>query len=157
MGQARIGLNWYLAGSFSGEPVIRDCKIPFGRTIIFPVISAIAAAFPGDPPEQSTIEYLRNSIADVRDATNLEVEIDGASVPHVERFYEESVPFSLRLPADNIFGVEPTLAKPAVDAGYYIAIPPLAPGLHTLHFHGEVGEFSVDVTYNLTIKHTPFF
>ena len=141
-GQARFGHIWYLAGTFGGDPVIRSCDVPFGRTLIFPVVNAIAGAFPDDPAEEKTVAFQRSLIAGTREAaTNLEVEIDGQPVPNIERFYEESVPFSFRLPADNLFGAPAgTLVSPAVDNGFYLAVAPLGLGEHTVHIHGELGE-----------------
>jgi len=154
VGQARFGLNWYLAGTFGGDPVIRSCSVPFGRTLIFPVVNAISGAFPTDPPAEKTVAFQRSVIAGTRDAAqNLEVEIDGKPVADVERFYEESVPFSFRLPADNIFGAPAgTLVSPAVDNGFYLAVAPLGLGDHTIHIHGELGDQVVDVTYNLKVR-----
>jgi hypothetical protein len=154
VGQARFGLNWYLAGTFGGDPVIRSCDVPFGRTLIFPVINAIAGAFPDDPPEQKTVAFQRSVIAGTRErATNLEVEIDGKPIHNIDRFYEESVPFSFRLPEDNLFGAPAgTLVSPAVDNGFYLAVAPLGLGEHTVHIHGELDDVVVDVTYNLRVK-----
>jgi hypothetical protein len=153
VGQARLGLNWYLAGTFGGDPVIRSCDVPFGRTLIFPVIAQISGAFPTDPPEERTVAFQRSVVAGTREAvTNLELEIDGKPID-IERFYEESVPFSFRLPEDNLFGAPAgTLVSPAVDAGFYVAVAPLSLGEHTVHFHGELGEVVIDVTYNLRVK-----
>jgi hypothetical protein len=39
----------------------------------------------------------------------------------------------------------------SVDSGYYLAIAPMLPGEHTLHFHGEIDGFVQDVTYELTV------
>ena len=66
--------------------------------------------------------------------------------------YEESVVFSVVLPAGNIFGLPAgELLDPCVDAGYYTLVPPLSVGEHTIRIQGTNGSFSVDVTYNLTV------
>lgn len=147
------GPNWYLAGAFAGAPVMRSCDVPLGKTLVLPVFNSIAAAFPTDPPEQRTVSFLRAQLETTRDAT-VELEIDGRSVPRVERFYEESTPFSLTLPEDNVFGVEGTdrQLSPAVDAGFYVAIAPLLPGRHTLHTFGELDGESVDVTWEINVR-----
>ncbi len=64
---------------------------------MFPVINSACFAFPSDPAEQRTEAFIRSQVAGVADATELEVEIDGVAVPHVERWYEESTVFSATL------------------------------------------------------------
>ena len=156
-GVGQSGRTFYLAGAFSGEPTYRKCTIPSGRTLVFPIINSAYFAFPSDPAEQRTEVFIRSQVAGVADATELEVEIDGVAVPHVERWCEESTVFSATLPDDDIFGAPAgTVLSPSVDAGYYLAVAPLLPGKHTLHFHGELDGFVEDVTYELTIKLLPF-
>jgi len=60
--------------------------------------------------------------------------------------------------ADNLFGLEPGEYGPAMTLGYYLMVKPLRTGQHTLHFSallpggpGEDDDFSLDVTYNITV------
>jgi hypothetical protein len=162
--QGQSGLTWYLAGTV-GTTVSRNCTIPSGRTLIIPVLNTMYGAYSTDPAEWKTDAYLRSQVDFMEDATDLEVEIDGVAVPNVESYLERSVQFSVTLPANNIFG-EPAgrVLSPAVDSGYYLAVSPLLPGDHTIHFHGRLpgdpetaeDDFVVDVTYNLRIKLLPF-
>ena len=66
-----------------------------------------------------------------------------------------SDPFEIALPPDNVFDCPADIYSPAVDAGDYASLPPLGPGSHMLHFHGEsdseLGDFVNDVTYNLIV------
>ena len=148
---------WYLAGSFSGQPVVRSCTVPFGSTLVFPVLNAAYFAFPSDPKKKRTEAYVRAQVADMIEASDLELEIDGVSVPNVASFFEQSVLFAATLPANNIFGLPAgTVLSPAADAGYYVAIDHLNPGEHTIHFHGQAPDgFIVDVTYELTVQAAP--
>ena len=43
---------------------------------------------------------------------------------------------------------------PAVDSGYYVLLPPLSAGQHTIHWAGSITFFSLslDVTYNITVQ-----
>ena len=38
-----------------------------------------------------------------------------------------------------------------VDRGFYVAIAPMLPGRHTVRFHGELGSYVQDVTYQLNV------
>ena len=49
------------------------------------------------------------------------------------------------LPAGFVLG-------PSVDAGFHVVLAPLQPGEHTIHFHADLPDGSIqDVTYELTI------
>lgn len=154
------GHRWFLAGSlFTPEPVTRTCEIPRGTRLTFPVVNAFYGATPGDPAEQSTVEFARSQVAGIRDgATLLRVTVDGEVLRPSRITYLESRVFSVTLPEGNLFGLpEGTVVAPMVDAGYYVTLPPLRPGTHTVHIEGVVestappGSFSVDVTYRLTV------
>jgi hypothetical protein len=142
---------WFLAGTFETGPVVRDCTVPAGTALLIPVINEFYCAQVTDPAEQRTETYARAQVADVQTgATDLSVTIDGEPVQRLH--YEESVVFSVVLPAGNIFGLPAgELLDPCVDAGYYTLVPPLSVGEHTIRIQGTNGSFSVDVTYNLTV------
>jgi len=151
--QGQSGSRFFLAGSADGSPVSRSCRVPFGKTIVFPVINAAYFAFESDPADQKTEAFLRSQVEYIADATDLEVEIDGVPVKNVASFLEESKIFSVTLPANNIFGLDAGFKlSPSVDSGYYLAIAPMLPGEHTLYFHAEIDGFVQDVTYDLTVR-----
>jgi hypothetical protein len=148
------GRVWFLAGTITGETVMRTCTVRTGTALLFPVVNAFACVDPGGPDPGEAA--LRESVAYVRSATGLTATIDGATVPNVRAYYEESPIFSVTLPRDNIFGAPGGVYGPCVDAGYYLVVHPLPPGQHTIHFTGTVktgtppAEFTVDVTYHIT-------
>jgi hypothetical protein len=94
-------------------------------------------------------------------AQNLSVTVDGQDVKKTLLRRVQSDPFEVALPADNLFlapcsGDSPAgVFSPAVDDGYYVALPPLPtlpPGkTHTIHWHVESGTFLEDVTYHVTV------
>jgi len=57
--------------------------------------------------------------------------------------------------ADNIFGSD-LVYNPyhCVADGYWVMLPPLSAGSHTIHFAGGFTSsgFSLDVTYNITVQ-----
>jgi hypothetical protein len=157
--EGQSGRTWFLAGSFVG-PVVRECTIPRGKRVVFPVVNIGSFAFPDDPPAQRTEEYLRGQVAYLRDhATDLRVTVDGTPLRPALIRYEESRLFSATLPQDGVLGL-PSPLSPSVDAGYYVTLRALRPGRHTIHVTGAVtaGDpgpaFSVDVTYHLTVLPT---
>lgn len=149
---------WYLAGSASTEPITRRCTIPRHRTLLFPVLNVISPWIPESPTDIATdtdVEALRASARAIRDATDLELTIDGVKVHNLKRFYEESELIKVDLPADNIFGVgEGKSIDPGADAGYYVAVSGLPRGKHTIAWSGssEALGFSQDITYVITVR-----
>jgi hypothetical protein len=145
------GNVWFLAGTFSSGAVTRDCTVPAGTALVFPVINVFYCALAEDPPEQQTEAYVRAQVAFVEDAaTGLRVTVDGGTLRRL--IYEESEVFSIELPADNLFGLPAgTVASPCADAGYYALVPPLSVGEHTIRIQGTLDAFMVDVTYHITV------
>jgi hypothetical protein len=155
------GPVWFLTGSLFGGTVTRNCTIPAGEWLFFPVINNYQNNSPGICGQTGSLDVaqLRANVAPFIDAaTNLSVHVDGRAVNQLARV--KSVAFATTLPADNIFiapcggpGTSPPgVYSPSVDDGIYVLLPPLSVGAHTLHFHSEsTGGFLLDVTYNLTI------
>lgn len=151
--EGQQGRVWFLAGSFGPEPVSRTCTVSVGMAFLVPVLNNAYFAFATDPAEQRTEEYIRAQAGSAFPALTLEATIDGNAVSGLARYYEESSLFTITLGPDNVFGLpEGFVLDPGADAGYYLMVTPLSPGVHTLHFGGTTNNgFSVDVTYHLSV------
>ena len=165
------GSIWFLAGNFTGAPAVtRNCSIPEGATLFFPVINVVTYNSPnvcGQGPKNLTAKEQQASIKPYIDAAqNLSVKVDGKEVSRALLRRVQAPPFELALPADNIFvascspltppGQPAGVYSPAVADGYYVSLPPLPPlppgKTHTIHIQGQSDSFiTVDVTYNLTV------
>src|SRR5438046_1433660 len=153
------GRVWFLAGNPSGTTV-RTITVPSGKALFFPILNVFdvedgiavggGRLFLVPKPVQVAQEFFSKVIAT---ATGLSREVDGSPVPITTANLDESTPFSLHLPADNILGVLAGVYYPAVDSGYYVLLPPLSAGQHTIHWAGSLTFFSLslDVTYNITV------
>jgi hypothetical protein len=156
-GNQQTGDVWFLAGTFNtGGKEKRTCSVPAGTNLFFPLINVVDIEPQAD---HRTPAYVRGQVAsvDVKNrASNLTVTFDGIAIgPDVVQ-YEESPIFAVTLPDDNIFGGAAAGApggvyEPCADAGYYALIKNALPGKHTLNFTGTLGDFSLDVTYKLTV------
>ena len=153
------GSVWYLVGTFSSGPVTRNCSIPAGTALFFPVVNFVNINTPnvcGQGPGSLSVDVMRSQIAPYLDgATNLSVLVDGHAVEHPR---VKSNPFAVAVPADNIFvsgcgGMPAGIYSPVVDDGYYAFLGPLKEGSHVLRVHAEIPgiSFVLDVTYNLTV------
>jgi len=164
------GRMWFLAGTMGGPAVTRRCTIPRGRWLLFPIVNSFSGAIPSDPAAQRTEAFQRGVVAGVRRATNLRVRLDGRRLRRPRRYLEYSTVFRVVLPARNLLGVDaacqpsPTagagcVISPTVDAGFYVALPPLSPGRHRLRFGGTLPASGpggtptrVAVRYFLTVR-----
>ncbi len=89
------------------------------------------------------------------EATNLAVEVDGVSIGNLTDFRAASDLFQLSFDP-SWSSLDPCVTgtpQPAIADGYWIMLPPLPVGVHTIHFHGELPSFGFapDITYNLTV------
>ncbi len=125
------GTTWFLAGAFTTGAVVRECDVPEGTTLFFPVINSINFDTPGqcgqgDPLPVSFYRDLSEQF--VNGATNLSVTVDGDTVRPLHR--AASPVFAVAVPADNLFSfcLPAGIYSPAVDAGIYARLNPLPIG-----------------------------
>jgi hypothetical protein len=154
------GRVWFLAGN-PGGTTVRTVTVPSGKALFFPIVNVFDAEdgiligggrlFSIPRPVQVAQMFVSSVIAT---ATGLSCEVDGSPFPITTANLEQSTPFSLHLPADNILGVPAGVYYPAVDSGYYVLLSPLSAGQHTIHWAGSITFFSLslDVTYNITVQ-----
>ncbi len=157
--EGQRGHVWFLAGSLGGDPVSRECTVPTGTALFFPLINLAYFAFLNDPPESRTEEFIRGQVACISDATFPQVDIDGVPVAQPEKYLVRSTIFTIVLPEDNVFGAteadipELTLS-PVADEGFYLFISPRTPGEHTIRWRAQSAScgFGQDITYHLTVR-----
>jgi hypothetical protein len=150
---------WFLAGSSVGTAVTRNCSVPGGKVLFFPVLNVSFFNSPnacGQPDVNYTVKEMRAAVASVIDAaTNMSVTLDGRPVGNIKRVRSEV--FEVALPESNFYDfLYPPCASgvysPTVADGYYTHLNPLQAGEHVLHIYGEIPpSFVVDVTYKLTV------
>ena len=74
--------------------------------------------------------------------SNLSVSIDGVEVPDIDSYWATSEPFDLVAIEDNILGVEAgTQVRNAV-GGWFVIIPPLEPGSHTIVVKDDIDDLT---------------
>jgi hypothetical protein len=64
--------------------------------------------------------------------------------------------FVFNFGSDNLFGLPAGRYEPAVADGFYLLLPPLTPGPHTVTFGGSgnvAGPFTQSVVYDFTVGH----
>jgi hypothetical protein len=164
--QRQVDEVWFLAGSVSGEPVVRTCEIPAGKSLFFPLINTFYGAFLSDPPETRTEEFVREA-GSCTEPAQISARIDGVEIRRPLRFFtgasgSQSPIFNVQLPPGNLFGVDETVVpelvlSPSAEQGYYLFVRPLSHGTHTIRWiaSGCTPGGSQDITYHLTVVGGP--
>lgn len=168
------GPVWFLGGVFGASGTrVRNCTIPEGTALYFPIVNAWADNSDCPNPDNFTEAELRGFARGIQDQANgMSCTIDGVAVaglddPTNTPYRVQSPVFDYLLPAvhnllydvlgatcyTNDTGV-PLGVTGAVADGVFLMLPPLSVGSHTIHFTGAVGNpasFTEDITYNITV------
>jgi hypothetical protein len=169
-GNGQFGPVFFIGGDFNGNrvPITRDqCKVPAGKALFFPMVNAVDVHVPGlDTQDTPQLIWDDLQVTSAFSVSSLHASIDGVDVRNLDPAttpyrgcagpVSACAPrsFSLRLPADNLFGIAAGVYRPAVADGFYLLLAPLKPGPHTITFGGQghLGtDFSQDITYQLTV------
>ncbi|MDJ0806849.1 MAG: hypothetical protein QNJ78_08445 [Gammaproteobacteria bacterium] len=163
---------FFIGGAFGAEDevietpaifeITRECVVPVGSHIFFPIINAITHNANEDDlieVEAAQREDVASSISNLVDVDSLEVTVDGKKVEDAENlsdFRAQSPNLPFTLPEGNVFEDPPGRYHGTAD-GYWMMLEPLSPGEHVVRFLGNAvyeGEvvFGLDITYYLTVE-----
>ena len=148
--------TFFLAGTFDGSTVFRNCTAPIGSGFLIPILNKAFFAQQTDPPDQRTEAFVRSQVTCVESAPVLSLTVDGVAIPNPQALLEKSTLFSVNLPANNVFGVPPQLLSPAADEGYYAFVEPLSAGTHSVHITSSSAACGAmqNATYSLLVQGT---
>jgi hypothetical protein len=154
---------WYLAGAFGGNTgVERSCTVPHNRALFYPLLEWNWIDCPGTSDVLLSDADVRGILAGLTDqAAMLTSTLDGVAISRhqVLTVRTQSPKFTSVLPDNSVIagGCSPPLVggnagRRFVD-GYWVMLPPLSPGVHTLTLHGGQldGSNQNGVTYHLTV------
>jgi hypothetical protein len=160
------GPVFFLVGFFGDGAAERECVVPAGKVLFFPVVNGVDVHAPGDHLYTPWLVWNDLQVTGGFAVTSLFATVDGKSVPldpannhfracagPVRRCSAPA--FSLTLPDPNLFGIPAGKYRPAVADGYYLMLKPLAKGPHTITFGGaghSFVDFNQDTTYHLTVR-----
>ena len=162
----QTGPVFFLVGTAGTGQATRDeCVVPSGRLLFFPLVNAFDVHTPGDGLDTPDLVWndLQNTLGFRADS--MYATVDGVPVPNLDPATSpfracagpppECAPsFSFTFAAENLFGLAAGTYAPAVADGFYLLLPPLPVGRHTITFGGTGnlgGPFSVDVVYHLRV------
>jgi hypothetical protein len=149
--QGQRGPVWFLTGNF-GDPIQRECTVPAGKAILFPILNAECSTVEPPPFFGSNEPELRQCAEDfMAPATDLEASLDGREVRNLGRFRMQSPLLGINYPANNILGVPGPGSALSVSDGYWILIAPPREGTYTIHFAGVFPFAPLDMTYTIHV------
>lgn len=150
--------------------VERSCTVPAGTALFFPILNGEDSIieelnFMPNPREADLRANVKSWLTPSPDGFKATATVDGKPLRPVRICVSgdacvaaESPLFTFKLAEhDNILAaigetwVADGATSSAVSDGYYVLIPPLPPGEHTVAFYGLNGNFSLDITYRLAI------
>jgi hypothetical protein len=157
-------LVWFLAGTFGGA-VERSCNIPAGRALFYPIVESPWIDCPNTPDVTLSDEEVRDIIgSSISGPIEIASTLNGIPIANLQVMVvrTQTAKFTSVLPDNNVLdglGFCPTALGGGrtgrrIADGYWVMLPPLPPGQHTLTFRGAVGSppgFETSVTYNLTV------
>jgi len=127
--EGQKGPVWFLAGTSGNDVVKRECKVPKGKYLFFPVINMLM--FSPRNRHVACAEVQAGAAANNDHLQHAIVKIDGVPVPDVARF---------RVRTEQCFDVfaqakyidDPKAYAPAASDGYWLMLEPPAVGRHRL-------------------------
>jgi hypothetical protein len=144
----------FLVGGTVNDPTAdRECTTPIrtGQAIFFPMINTECSEL---EENGSTEAELRSCAKGIGDAfTVLHATVDGRPIRNLRRFRAQSPLFSFTAAENNPFGVPAGGPSPSVADGYWVMLPPLRPGPHTISFGGAAPafDFTTAATYKIRV------
>jgi hypothetical protein len=159
---------WFLGGTFSDNEVLpgvflgqvsRDCTIPSGIALFFPLVDAESSTLEGNGDTGDELLASSEFFASFIDPDSLSLEIDGKPVTNLADLSFDSPEFTFGpLPDNNVLGLASGATTPSVSDGYFAMVKDLSVGQHVLHWTGTIDLSSIDgpvfiqdVTYHLTV------
>jgi hypothetical protein len=143
----------FLAGTFSGNEVTRECTVSSETWLFFPVVNTVNLEPKGTFTEQQLRTLSNRQMNRFLARSTMFVRVDGEPIAISEQENRADTPlFTVNLPKNNVFGVKPE-PYDAVADGVWVLLPPLSEGTHTIEFGGTFngGAFTQDNTYVLKV------
>lgn len=134
---------WFLGGSFATATAERNCTVPEGTSLFFPIINAECSSLEPDPyycEDEATCRACSEAFMTAEDVLGLTV--DGVEVTNLQSYRVQSGLFELGpLPDGAIFGLPGGATGVSAGDGYYVMLAPLSKGEHRIEFTGCFGAF----------------
>jgi hypothetical protein len=169
--QILSGSVFFLGGTWTGTPVVRNVTVPAGKAFFLPIANWVLT-YPEDVPEanrgseKEAEAWIRKTLNDTFNgfkAEELACIVDGVAINNPKKHRAQSSAFSMYYPPDSYEVMidhslttgdpyQAGLHYPTVSDGYWVMLAPLSVGQHTIQIlAGPPDARWQDVTYQLTV------
>ncbi|HZA69785.1 MAG TPA: hypothetical protein VE548_08795 [Nitrososphaeraceae archaeon] len=154
------GPVWFLLGAwFEAE---RSCEIPFGKSILFPIVNTeCSPAEPGMQHFKTETELRECAVSGNDGMKTLIAKLDNQELPNLWQSRVQSPPFNATYPEGAVFDATKGTFLDVSD-GYWVFLKPLTKGEHEIYWEyvqvihnpdtGDVGQSAAKVTYHLNVR-----
>jgi len=148
---------WFLAGTGGGK-VVRDCTIPSGKAIYFPILD-VECSYAESTTDKTEADLRRCAHADQDTVSDLTLRIDGLDIQNLTNFRVDSPLFNFTTPENGLFDLH-SVTTQAVSDGFFVMVKPLPVGSHEIHWSWILGSLTStspqiqpeDTTYRLKVE-----
>jgi hypothetical protein len=137
----QAGPVWFLAGTYGTHRTERTCHVPRDKILFFPLINYVSFQDANAPRPCKALMEKAAALTD--EPSVLVLEIDGHRIDGL-RVHRQA--------GRDCFSLVPGEQPDAAGDGYYVALKPLVPGVHTLNFGGILPSLTQAVTYTLVVE-----
>lgn len=134
-GTGQGGEVFFIPHTLPGNAATTTCEVGADQWILASPGSTIWSADPGQ-----TDEDLPPLVEDVSAFSDLAVVIDGVEVADIESYFVTTPIWDEEFVEDNLFGADPGTSARTIAGGWFVMIPPLEPGSHTIVVRDAVDE-----------------
>jgi hypothetical protein len=141
---------WFLAGTFGGS-VTRNCKIPKGKAILFPIIN-YQCSFADGPLFTTERELEERCRLEIDQIGEIHATLDNELIS-VKKYRVHSRCFKITIPPDNSLGANSGTTTMASD-GYWLFVEPLPIGNHILTSFGSclAGRIKIGCNFHILVE-----
>lgn len=138
------GEVFFLAGTYRPHPIQRECRVPAGKHLFFPLVNYVVMP---DGGLGSGCESVVNTARHMTDAPlTLLAELDGNPLAQLRGHRQAS---------EGCFNIAARRGGTRMNAasnGYWVMLKPLPKGRHRLRIGGQLPSLSQDVSYTLIVE-----
>jgi hypothetical protein len=130
--QGQNGPLFFLISSFDGSLVNRECVVPKGKPLFFPILNSSVHLSNIRLLDRMKVKKCAKTFHDM--AKGIKASLDGKPLP-VTKIVTGI--FNFTLPGNNIFGTGAPMESHSVSNGHFSGVDSLTPGTHILKFSGS--------------------
>jgi hypothetical protein len=152
---------FFLAGDWGGVVRRSGCVAPAGKALFMPIYVGAFQDNGGVPAamQKSDAQLMASAAVELQPVSQVTFSVDGHSID-LAPYTVTAAPYQYTLPAEpNIFTCQ---GSPGVTgtyigytSGYFVLLPPLAPGAHTIAFSAKVDMTSTSAAFSLDVSYDP--